>query len=526
MLTAGAKFVLRSLGVLLIGSTGHAQTVWTQLLVESQLLPGADQLPGFQTNELVRNNGFRDFEIIPNGNFAGLVSTDRFAPFGSEDWYLYGSTDRGATVGALRREGTYDGQNQLELRSSVGIDLTGNLFYEAELASPGADQSLWLNDELLLEEGDAIPAGPLAGFFFDSFTRTTLAPNGDAYWSSSYASTSGGASAGVALFRDLTDFEVLLQSGDSIGGGLTAEPELFAGNLSWSAERTNYLASIKVEPTPGINNPNSLIDEAVVLNGQIVPIVGGGVFREGDAVPAAAGGLPGETWAPGSLHAVNESSDWAASASVRLNGEGNTTADMIVFNGEILYRDGDIVDGHTLTGLPQDLSINDRGDLAFVWDNKAFLNGEIVAEVGDLIDSDGDGVNDKAITNIFDLDLTNLPSADGDGKPLVYMKARVTGSLEIVARNARVTLEGDYNGDGVVNAADYSVWRDTDGSTLLLGADGDQDNEIGASDRTVWADNYGATSAPSSSVSVPEPVALTLMALAGILTSSRCHKVR
>lgn len=519
---AGCKFITPTLGLLAIASIGAAQTTWSQLLVESQVLPGADQLPGFQPNELVRNNGFRDFEVIPNGNFAGLVSTDRFAAFGSEDWYLYGSIDRGATVGALRREGNYDGQNQLELRSSVGVDLAGNLFYEAELASPGADQSLWLNDTLLLEEGDTIPAGPLAGSTLDSFSRTTLAPNGDAYWVSSYSGTAG---SGVAIFRNLTNFEVLLQSGDSIGGGLAAEPELFSGNLSWSAQRTNYLTNIKVAPTPVFNDPNFLIDEAVALNGQVVPIAGGGVFREGDAVPLAAGGLPDETWAPGSLYAVNEAGDWAASSAVRLNGVGNTTADMIVFNGEILYRDGDVVDGHTLSGLPQDLSINDRGDLAFVWDNKAFLNGEIVAEVGDLIDTDDDGVNDTAITNIFDLDLTNLPSADGDGKPLVYMKARIAGSLEIVARNARVTLEGDYNGDGAVDAADYTVWRDTEGSTLLLGADGNLDNEIDPGDFTVWADSYGAA-ASAVAAGVPEPLSFGMVGFACLaLGAFRPHRV-
>ncbi|QDT68674.1 hypothetical protein MalM25_15980 [Planctomycetes bacterium MalM25] len=507
---AGSKLAILTLGVLATGSVGVAQTTWSQLLVESQVLPGADQLPGFQANELVRNNGFRDFTVIPNGNFAGLVSTDRFAPFGQEDWYLFGSVDRGTTVGALRREGTYDGQNQLELRSAVGVDLAGNLFYEAELAAPGAEQSLWLNDTLLLEEGDVVPAGPLMGSTLDSFTRTTLAPNGDAYWVSSYSGASG---SGVAIFRDLVNYEVLLQGGDSIGGGLTAEPELFSGNLSWSAERTNYLTSIKVAATPVNNDPNFLIDEAVALNGQVVSVEGGGVLREGDTVPAEAGGLPGETWAPGSLMAVNEAGDWAASSSVRMNGVGNTTSDMIVYNGEIVYRDGDVVDGHTLSGLPQDLSINDRGDLAFVWDNKAFLNGEIVAEVGDLVDTDDDGVNDTAIINLFDLDLTNLPSGDGDGKPLAYMKARIAGSLEIVARNALVTLEGDYNGDGAVNAADYTVWRDTEGSTLLLGADGDLSNTVDAGDFTVWSDSYGGVAA-APAVGVPEPLSLGMASVA------------
>jgi hypothetical protein len=34
-------------------------------------------------------------------------------------------------------------------------------------------------------------------------------------------------------------------------------------------------------------------------------------------------------------------------------------------------------------------------------------------------------------------------------------------------------LPGDYNGDGVVNAGDYTVWRDTLGTEFDLNGNGD-----------------------------------------------------
>ncbi|QDV73590.1 hypothetical protein [Botrimarina mediterranea] len=72
-------------------------------------------------------------------------------------------------------------------------------------------------------------------------------------------------------------------------------------------------------------------------------------------------------------------------------------------------------------------------------------------------------------------------------------------------------LAGDYNGDGTVDAADYTVWRDNPEAN---GGDGGY---------LTWANNYGATSAPSSSAAVPEPTAalLCLFGLAGLATRSR-----
>ncbi|QDT69622.1 O-Glycosyl hydrolase family 30 [Planctomycetes bacterium MalM25] len=59
-------------------------------------------------------------------------------------------------------------------------------------------------------------------------------------------------------------------------------------------------------------------------------------------------------------------------------------------------------------------------------------------------------------------------------------------------------LAGDFNADGVVNAADYTVWRDGLGSTHTAG------------DYDLWHANYGAT-APPLAATIPEPTAVWLL---------------
>lgn len=62
------------------------------------------------------------------------------------------------------------------------------------------------------------------------------------------------------------------------------------------------------------------------------------------------------------------------------------------------------------------------------------------------------------------------------------------------------SLAGDFNGDGVLNAIDYAVWRDDAGQTLDL------------DDYQTWTEFYGASLATlGTSESIPEPTAAALL---------------
>jgi len=76
---------------------------------------------------------------------------------------------------------------------------------------------------------------------------------------------------------------------------------------------------------------------------------------------------------------------------------------------------------------------------------------------------------------------------------------------------------GDFNQDGVVDAADYVVWRDTLGQTGRgLAADGDGNGQIDAGDYDVWKIHFGQPvgSGSFTSQAVPEPATFVLLMLA------------
>lgn len=74
------------------------------------------------------------------------------------------------------------------------------------------------------------------------------------------------------------------------------------------------------------------------------------------------------------------------------------------------------------------------------------------------------------------------------------------------------TTTGDYNFNGVVDAADYVVWRDSVGQSVTLpgsGADGDKSGAIDGPDYDFWRARFGnlvaAPAGQASAAAVPEP---------------------
>jgi hypothetical protein len=71
----------------------------------------------------------------------------------------------------------------------------------------------------------------------------------------------------------------------------------------------------------------------------------------------------------------------------------------------------------------------------------------------------------------------------------------IPGSTINVQQDLRASLAGDYNGDGSVNAADYTVWRNAQGSADDLRADGNGDGVVDRADYDLWKSSVGEAAA-------------------------------
>jgi gluconolactonase len=120
---------------------------------------------------------------------------------------------------------------------------------------------------------------------------------------------------------------------------------------------------------------------------------------------------------------------------------------------------------------------------------------------------------------LFDLpvsqDPTNLKFGGASGRTLFITAGT---SLFKVDLNVPAPALGDYNGDGLIDSADYIVWRDTLGTTANLSADGNGSHVIDATDYDVWRAHFGQSivsgSANNVNAAVPEPATLVLMMFA------------
>lgn len=126
-------------------------------------------------------------------------------------------------------------------------------------------------------------------------------------------------------------------------------------------------------------------------------------------------------------------------------------------------------------------------------------------------DVNDDGVTDEADMAALFAGLGSddwLLDIDGDGVvELEDAQLLVTGLVR--------STPGDFNLDGVVDGADYTVWRDNGGSGLL--GDADFDGDADAADLAIWQGAYGSVRedlaiGPQSAAAVPEPTALSFWA--------------
>lgn len=133
--------------------------------------------------------------------------------------------------------------------------------------------------------------------------------------------------------------------------------------------------------------------------------------------------------------------------------------------------------------------------------------------------------------NFIAVDLDDFGVADGATITSLTIENPVDGGFDTMAvfglpEFTPTILPGDYNGDGSVDAADFTFYRNNLGKSENLLAFGSRDpnntGEINTADLAFWASQYGNVSAAlmGSAVSVPEPGAAALLTL-GLLAIGR-----
>jgi len=140
----------------------------------------------------------------------------------------------------------------------------------------------------------------------------------------------------------------------------------------------------------------------------------------------------------------------------------------------------------------------------------ATLDGTLTVSLVDL----GTGLFDPIAGNSFTiLSADSGRSGTFSVEQLPLLSGDLTWNLQYLPTSVVLAVSGgeipgDYNGNNMVDAADYSVWRDTLASLSDLRADGNNNGVIDQGDYEVWKSNFGSSLASNTNLSVPEPTGL------------------
>ncbi|MEZ4648256.1 MAG: FlgD immunoglobulin-like domain containing protein [Candidatus Eisenbacteria bacterium] len=352
---------------------------------------------------------------------------------GNTTSYVWGSADGGAG-GVLFMEGAYGQYIQTSFESFFGIGDAGEVSYSPSCTdtvsgSTGLD-AVWLDQAPIAVEEDVYPNDPNRFWSFGS--RPGVTADGVPYWVGGVTDTQGGSTVDRGLFYGF-DATPLIFSGDMLAG-LPVPVTNISFDYRFSSLGTHYVAEVTL-------NASSSVDTAIGIDGAVAESNGQPV-REGVVIPVESGGDGVETWAGLDFVGITESGDWMLTGNTA--GGSTATDEFYARDGVLVLREGDVLDGETLTGAIEGGYLNADGDYALVWDivgetaalEALIVNDQIVLVENDEVDWDGDGLVDAGtrLTDFTGISSLTLGDRFGD-----EVDAYFTADVEIPITLARQT---------------------------------------------------------------------------------------
>lgn len=183
-----------------------------------------------------------------------------------------------------------------------------------------------------------------------------------------------------------------------------------------------------------------------------------------------------------------------------------TTATEVPNSAESFTLDGEFSNGeYVMLTLSTPLLLDENSDYGFI-----LTYDESTAE-------SEDSFGYSEVLNIADAAGTRISITD---EAHIVSESRAIRHFVVGNDPLAPEVEGDYNGNGVVDIADYEVWKVDFGSDDL-DADGNGDGVIDAADYTYWRDRYVPPAPALSAVPEPAAVSVLLVGLAGLVAGRR-----
>jgi hypothetical protein len=318
-----------------------------------------------------------------SGGYAVSVASSNT---GAYLYHVWGNATGGAGT-ILHTNGSVPPYTQTVLGDPIAIDGLGHIVYGAPVSGgplPSAE-SLWFDTSPIMVGGTP---SSVPGMLWSGSVVGAVTDNGIPFFNAGLSVTGIPPSDSFVLFRGMNGVP-LLSSGDLVPN--VPDPLLRAsGAFAVSALGNHWMMSCPM-------NAVAAIDPTVVVRDGIGLKAGGRLVREYTPVPPSIGGLPGETWERIYYLGCNEAGDWMFVSSTDLVSE----RDLLVYNGRIRHREGDVIDGEQSIGKIQSAVMNEAGTIAYWWTTCSatagcrqtlFVNEKMVLAQGDSVDLDGDGI--------------------------------------------------------------------------------------------------------------------------------------